>query len=263
MGCAGEEIAKLAAATLNLELYDDDKLQQTAMPMGKELSNLKQFDEKAPSFFDRLISNKPDMFLELMEALIYEVAKKGEGIIIGHGGQFLLRDFGCALHVLVFGSHSSRVQHVVKQERVSRETAERLIRRSDDNQSGFFRYAFHRDWNDLSLFDLVVSTNKMSPSSAAEIIVGAAQNQEMKTCSLTALDAMNRLALVKKIESVLLKNSFNPIYINVSVADKGVVLIRGLTESNDDLSRLEEVVSAVDSVAEVRNEACVRPATLI
>jgi len=42
MGCAGEEIAKLVADTLNLELYDDAKLQQTAQSMGKELDDLKQ-----------------------------------------------------------------------------------------------------------------------------------------------------------------------------------------------------------------------------
>jgi hypothetical protein len=176
MGSAGEEIAKLVAATLNLELYDDNKLQQTAQSMGKELDDLKQFDEKAP---------------------------------------------------------------------------------------GFFQFAFHRAWNDLSLFDLVISTEKMTPPSAAEIIVAAAQNQEVKTCSLTALDAMDRLSLEKKIDSVLLKNSFNPLYIHVTVPEKGVALVRGLTESDDDLNRLRKIVGAIDGVREVRYEVSVRPAVLI
>jgi hypothetical protein len=203
------------------------------------------------------------MFLDLMEAVIYEVAKKGEGVIIGHGGQFLLRDFGCALHVLIYAAHSTRVQQVAKQEGVSREVAARLTRKSDDNQSGFFQFAFHREWNDLSLFDLVISTEKMTPPSAAEIIVGAAQNQEMKTCSLTALDAMDRLSLEKKIEAALLKNSFNPVYIHVTVPEKGIALVRGLTESDDDLNRLRKVVDAVEGVREVRSEASVRPAAFI
>ncbi len=263
MGCAGEEIAKLVAATLNLKLYDDAKLQQTAQTMGRQLDDLQQFDEKAPGFFDRLISNKPDMFLDLMEAVIYEVAKKGAGVIIGHGGQFLLRDFGCALHVLIYAARSTRVQHVEKQEGVSREIAERLIRKSDDNQAGFFQFAFHREWNDLSLFDLVISTEKMMPQSAAEIIVGAAQHQEVKTCSLTALDAMDRLSLEKKIEAALLKNSFNLRYIHVMVPDKGVAIVRGLAESDDDMNRIQEVVAAVAGVKEIHSEVSVRPSTLI
>ncbi len=262
-GCAGEEIAKRVAAGLKLELYDDVKLQQTAQTMGTALDDLKQFDEKAPGFFDRMISNKPDVFLDLMESVIYEVAKKGEGVIIGHGGPFLLRDFSCALHVLIYSARSTRVEHVASQEGVSREVAERLIRKSDDNQSGFFQFAFHREWNDLSLFDLVISTEKIAPASAAEIIAAAAHAQEVKTCSLTALDAMDRLSLEKKIEAALLKNSFDPLYIHVTVPEKGIARVRGLAESDDDLNTLQKIVGAVDGVREVRNEVSVRPAALI
>jgi len=263
MGCAGAIIAGQVANRLQLELYDDARLQRTVQTMGKSLEDLKRFDEKAPGFFDRLISNKPDIFLDLMEAAIYEVAKKGEGVIIGHGGQFLLRDFGCALHVLIYAARSTRVQQVMKQENISRDVAERLIRKSDDQQAGFFRFAFQREWNDLSLFDLVISTEKMTPPAAVDIIVEAAQNQEVKTCSLTALDAMDRLSLAKKIEAALLRNNFDPRYIHIAVPDKGIVLVRGLTESDDDRNRLAAVVAAVDGVSEVRSEVSVRPAVLI
>ena len=154
-------------------------------------------------------------------------------------------------------------QQVVEQEDVSREVAERLIQKSDDNRSGFFRFAFNREWNDLSLFDLVISTEKMSLPSVANVIVETAQKQEMKTCSLTALDAMDRLSLEKKIEAALLKNSFNPLYIHVTVPDKGVALVRGLSDSDDERDRLQAIVRAVDGVREVRGEVSVRPASLI
>ncbi len=263
MGSTGDKIAKLVADSLDLELYDDARLQRTVQTLGKDFEDLKHFDEKAPGFFDRLISNKPDIYVDLMEAVIYEVAKKGQGVIIGQGGQFLLRDFGCALHVLIYADRSTRVRHAMEQEAISREVAERIIQKSDNNQAGFFQFAFHRAWNDLSLFDLVISTEKMTAPAAADIIIEAAQNQEMKTCSLTALDAMDRLSLEKKIEAALLKNNFDPRYIHLTVPDKGVVLVRGLAESDDEMNRLEEVVGAVDGVSQVRSEISVRPAVLI
>ena len=55
----------------------------------------------------------------------------------------------------------------------------------------FFRFAFHREWNDLSQLDLVISKEKMSELSVTDVIVETAQNQEVKTCSLTALDAID------------------------------------------------------------------------
>ena len=96
-----------------------------------------------------------------------------------------------------------------------------------------------------------------------DVIVEAAQSQEMKTCSLTALDAMDRLSLEKRIEAALLKNSFNPLYIHVTVPDKGVAVVRGLAESDDEKHRLQAIVGAVDGVSDVRCEVSVRPATLI
>jgi osmotically-inducible protein OsmY len=74
---------------------------------------------------------------------------------------------------------------------------------------------------------------------------------------------MDRLSLEKKIEAALLKNSFNPVYIHVTVPEKGIALVRGLTESDDDLNRLRKVVDAVEGVREVRSEASVRPAAFI
>ncbi|MGD2098656.1 MAG: cytidylate kinase family protein [Desulfobacterales bacterium] len=262
MGCAGEEVAKIVADTLKVELYDDARLQQTAQTMDNKFEDLKSFDEKAPGFFDRLISKKPAMFLDLMEAAIYKVAKKGEGVIIGHGGQFLLRDVDCALHVLIYAQRSTRIEQVAHQAGVSREVAERLIRKSDSNQRGFFQFAFHREWNDLSLFDLVISTEKMAPASAAEIIINATQDQNVKNCSLTALDAMERLSLEKKIEAAILENNFNTLFIHISVPQKGVALVSGLTESMEDRRRLTKIVGAVDGVREVGNEVSIRPTVM-
>ena len=36
-----------------------------------------------------------------MDSIIFEVSRKGNGVIIGHGSQMLLQDFGCALHVRI------------------------------------------------------------------------------------------------------------------------------------------------------------------
>jgi hypothetical protein len=43
MGCPGERIAKLVADSLDLELYDDARLQSTVQTMGREFEDLKHF----------------------------------------------------------------------------------------------------------------------------------------------------------------------------------------------------------------------------
>jgi hypothetical protein len=45
MGCTGDEIAKLVADSLKLDLYDDARLQRTIQGMGQELEDLKGFND--------------------------------------------------------------------------------------------------------------------------------------------------------------------------------------------------------------------------
>ena len=60
-----------------------------------------------------------------------------------------------------------------------------------------------------------------------------------------------------------LKNNFDLRYLHLTVPDRRVVHVRGLTESDDEMNRLKEVIGAVDGVSEVRSEVSVRPAVLI
>lgn len=65
IGCGGTTIARLVADGLKLELYDDHRLQEEAIKMGISPEVLKRLDEKAPGLFNRLLSHKPETYLDL------------------------------------------------------------------------------------------------------------------------------------------------------------------------------------------------------
>ncbi|MBW1800735.1 MAG: cytidylate kinase-like family protein [Deltaproteobacteria bacterium] len=260
MGSGAEQIARMVADGLKLELYDDEKLQEEAVKQGLSTVELKGFDEKAPGFFDRLLNHKPEAYLDLMESVVYKVAEKGEGVIIGHGGQMLLRDFGCALHVMVLASEETRVQNVMDQQGLSREAADKLVRKSDHEQRAFLRFAFHMDREDEALYDIVVNTEKLSAESATKLVLEAANLQEINTCSLTALDAMKRLSQLKKVEAELLKNNVNLATLYMDVPEKGIVEIRGLAYTLADRDRIIDVAKGVSGISDVKPEIVVKAA---
>jgi len=254
MGCGGAKIASLVADELKLELYDDQRLQQEAIKMGIRSEELESLDEKAPGFFDHLRGYRPELYLDLMESVVYEVAQSGKGVILGHGSQLLLRDFGCALHVRIYASEKSRIQRLMTESGVSEKTAEKLIHKSDHERRGFLRFAFHMDWNDLSLYDLVINTEKMGTDGAVSLIIEAGQLDKIQECGSTALEAMERLSLTKKIEAALLKNNFSPIYYHIEVPKKGLAQIRGFTYSEEEKRRLLNVVKQVSGVSTLEDE---------
>lgn len=259
IGCNGTTIARRVADELRLDLYDDARLEEEATRMGLRPQDMKSLDEKAPGLFERLWGQKPEIYLDLLQSVIYEVARRGKGVIMGHGSQMLLRDFGCALHVRISASDSFRIDHLMKERGMSREAAESLIRKKDNESRGFIRYAFHMDWNASSLYDLIVNRDKLSTDSAVKLIVNAARSQEIEECSLTALESMERLSLSRKVEAAMIKNDFSLHEFRIEVPEKGVALITGWTHSPEEKARIMEVVKGVPGVSEVRADVAVVP----
>ena len=259
LGSGGMSIARQVAEGLNLELYDDDRLQKEALQLGIRSEDLKSIDEKMPGLFDRILGRKPEIYLDFMEAVVYEVSKRGEGVIIGHCSQMLLRDFGCAMHVFVHASEATRIRNLVETQSVSRDVAEKLIRKSDQHRTGFFRYSFHMELSDPSLYDLTINTEKIGNESAAKFIIDLATSDEITSCSLTALESMERLSQEKKVHAALLKNDIDLRYLNVEVVESGVARIGGIVFAKEDQLKIVEIAKGVAGISDVRAEITVTP----
>jgi cytidylate kinase len=257
IGSGAMPIARTVAGGLKVELYDDQRLQQEAAKIGISSQELEGFDEKAPGLFDRLLSHKPETYLDLMGAVAYDIASRGEGVILGHGTPWLLRDFGCALHVRLYASESSRIRYLMEQQGLNPEAAEKMIHKSDHERRGFLQFSFHMDWEDPSLFDLIINQDKLGADSSAKLIVEAARSSKIKECSLTALDSMERLSLLKRVEAAILKNRISSLDFHIEVPEAGVVHITGSLNPLESEAHLLEVVKGVTGVIEVRSELVV------
>jgi cytidylate kinase len=262
IGSQGSAIAAAVAEVLNLTLYDNLRLQKEALNMG--VANEKQISltEKTPGFLDRLLSQRPEANLDLMESIVLEVAKRGEGVIVGHLSQMLLRDFDCALHILIHASKKTRIQNLMHKLRLSYESAEKLLEKKDNEQEGFFRFAFHGNLNDPSLYDLAINSEKFSQETAVRTIVELAGTDEIHACSLGALEAMERLARIKAVEAELLKHSFNLSMINVSFPAKDTVRINGLAPTDTAKEEVLHSVRKMPGITEVIYDVSVMPPDL-
>jgi cytidylate kinase len=257
IGSGDLSIARSVSEKLQLELYDDQRLQEEAVKLGISAEEIKNYGKKTPGLLNRLLSYKPDTYLNVMGSVIYEVASRGEGIILGHGAPWLLMDFGCALHVRLYASESSRTRNLMDQLDVSRESAEKMIRKSDQQHKGFLQFTFRMDWDDPSLFDVIINQDKVGADSSAQLIVEMAQSSMIKQCSLTALDSMERLSLLKRVEAAMAKNRISSLDVNIEVPEPGVVYLSGSLNPLESEANLLEVVKGVPGVKKVRSEVVV------
>ena len=253
LGSGGMAIARQVAEGLNIDLYGDNRLQAEALKLDIRSDDLGSLDKKAPGLFDRILGKKPDVYLDLMEAVVYQAARHGQGVIIGHGSQMLLRDFGCALHVRIHASRARRIHNLVNAQNLSREGAEKLIRKSDRERNGFFSFAFQRDLNDPSLYDLIINTEKIGNDAASKFIIDLAASDEISSCSLTALEAMEKMSQTKKVEAVLLENDINLNMLYIEAPEKGKILINGLTTTQDEKDRISKAIRGMPEITDFQS----------
>lgn len=257
IGSGGRSIARKVAEALQLELYDETKFQEMAEQSGISKEDQPHLEEKAPGFWGHIWRQKPEMYVDLMESVVYSLAKKGHGLIMGHAAHMLLSDFDCALHVLVCSPMDRRIRMLMEKQGMSRESAEKMIRKTDHEQEGFFSFAFHKDMDDPSLYDLVINTGKSKEETAIHLIIEAATTDSIKECTTQSLVSMERLALGKRVEAAILKNGIFFNQVHVEVPNPGVVHLNGFTHSQEDKDRLLRAVKSVRGLVNLNADVTV------
>lgn len=256
VGTGGKSIAREVAKTMGYTFYGEEELMAAAKDMGY-LADVREMDEKSPPLLDRLFSEKPKVHLDRLQSVIFDLARKGDGVFFGRGSQLLLNSFDCALHVLVTGSMEKRIERIVHESRLVKDVAERWVRNSDHDKSAFFKYAFGRDWLDPHLYDLVLNTDKLSVDSAVRIVMIAARSDEIKVCGIDSVKSLAKLSLQRKTESALLESGLWSSQVFVEVEDIDTVRVFGVVNTQEAKEAFGNALKRIKDIKRLNNDLVV------
>lgn len=167
------------ADKLNYEYIDKEKIEKALADYGLPALEVEKFDEKKPPFWDSL-QIKRRRFLHLIEAAIYDFARKGNIVVVGRGGQVLLKDIPGILHVRIVAPLEVRMNRIMEREGKDEKDAARILRQSDRDSAGFIHSFFDVDWNDQSLYDLIINTQKISVDTGVKMILESINSRKSK-----------------------------------------------------------------------------------
>ncbi len=258
LGTNGSEIASRVARELGYRFYDTEAINQTAQDMGF-LESVTEADEKAPSLFLRLFSQRPTVSFDRLYAVIYELAKHGDAVFLGRGSHILLKAFGCAVHVRVTASPETRIR-ILMARGLDREVAGKAIKRTDDERSGFIRAAFGVDWESPDLYDLVLNMDKLSVDLAVSTAVHVARSREIVEASAEAVRSLEMMGLSSRVEAALIEagvSSGGASSVAASVVEPGRVRLSGQVDTGERRAEAERVLRSVRGVEAVENDILV------
>jgi hypothetical protein len=172
LGSEGDKIADLLCQELGYCRVDKDMLLQIAREAGVNVeavlakekavlskprlisSDMTSLYSKDPSAFQKKSTLDDPTYTRVVRETMEDFARQGNGVIVGRGGQMVLREWPGALHVHLYAPKRQ------------------YIRAMHNNAS----------WKDLKYYHLAINTGAISPEAAAQVIMLAARDKE-KTVS--------------------------------------------------------------------------------
>jgi cytidylate kinase len=121
------------------------------------------------------ISASLEGYVQMVGLVIRGLAREGNVLIVGRGGQVLLKAHEAALHVQIVAPLTQRLQLVMTREGVDKRTAQNRVRVSDRARFDYVRRYHDEDWLDPTLYHLVINTGKVSVATAVALIIAAQQ----------------------------------------------------------------------------------------
>jgi cytidylate kinase len=252
MGTGGPEIGQLVAEQLNYKYVDHELISETARRYGLLEEKLEHLDETKPSIFERFDA-ETRRYITAMQTALYEFAEKDRVILMGRGGQWLLRGIAHVLRVRVMAPFELRVKRLGTKlsgpmgEQASLRTVTEMIRRDDTEKSGRMRYLYEVDLADPALYDLLINTEKLKIAAAVELITTLASRPELQTTPAGAQIVADR-SLASQVQVALATHPETRKYRVTVEAKAGVVTLEGTAAMDEAL----EVAQSVPGVRDVR-----------
>lgn len=254
-GSLGDEIAKAAAEKLGYEYIEKSQISKVLSALGFSLTDIDKYDEKKPSIWQSLTIQK-ELLTSLFRAAMYELASRDNVVIVGRGGQVILKNISGVLHVRFIAPNTTRISRIMVQDKCEEKTAERMIRQNDRDSSGYLSTYFGTNWDDSGLYDLVINTRAMALDESVELIACAVNADRIKK-SPQVSETLYDLALSHKGKAALLGVSKELSWVDLTV-EKGIAILSGTVGSPVEKNNCAKTVLKIKDIKSVDNQLAVR-----
>jgi len=189
-GAKGKTLGRRLADTLGYYYADEDIIERAVVEVYLSSDGKKIFEaepgDKLKRFISRLnpfgtslmelpLSDKERhidgfKYVELLNLIIPKIAKEGNAVIVGRGGQYVLQDFEDTLHILLIAKEEDRIKFIENDYRVSRVRTIQILKRMVKRRANLYSYFGKKDYDDPNLYNLVLNMSLLSIDKAEELI---------------------------------------------------------------------------------------------
>ncbi len=167
IGSGGSSFAKTLSLKLGYPLIWREVINQAAIKIGSPEVALAMIDELG------LLGLCPEpevctAYVESVSQVMRDYADKGRVIIVGRASQVVLQDQPNTLHLRIIADMETRTKNIMEKHHIKENAAMEQIKQSDGYRENYLSKFHQVDWNNPSLYDLVINTAKFSINELAD-----------------------------------------------------------------------------------------------
>ena len=252
MGAGGPEIGSALAAQLGYRYVDHELISEAAQRYGLVEDRLSHLSDAKPSLFERF-DVETRRYITVIQTVMFEFAAADNVVLMGRGGQWLLRGIPHVLRVRVIAPFDLRVRRLTEKlsaqtgDQVTARSVTQMVRQDDTQRLGRMRYLYEVDLRDPALYDLVLNTEVLTRDAAVQVLADLARRPEVATGAEARQRVADRM-LASRVQVALVTHPETRKYRIEVEAREGVVTL----ESTTALDAALEVAREVPGVQEVR-----------
>lgn len=183
----GNEIGRRLAKKLGIGLYDRNILSEAAKRLDIPAIYIADLEETAPGSIIFNLSKtalggnskkNPNMSMaeklfQEEKSIIEEIVQNEDCVIVGRCASYIFKDRPDCLKVFVHADKEYRIKRAIQEEKLARNEAEELLRKTDRRRSDFYNTHTNWEWGEMQHFDVCLDSGKLGIDTCVEMLAAA------------------------------------------------------------------------------------------
>jgi cytidylate kinase len=187
-GAGGITLGRAVAERLGIPFLDEELIQMVAQKARVSTNWVASIEKEAGgrllkfvsglvsrSLVDRVLDEQrgyidEEIYVDLLQQIIRQIAAEGDAVIIGRGGQYVLRDEPNAFHILLVAAKEDRVRFMEEHYEMTPDRARKTVNLEDKRRANLYRKFGREDYDDSRLYHLVLNMSQLHMDVACQVV---------------------------------------------------------------------------------------------
>lgn len=187
-GAGGITVGEMVSERLGYSFYDSQIIQLVAKKAKVSTDWVEALEQEAGGAFQKFITQivpkglvdrilghthgyiDEEIYVDLLHLIIKKIADEGKAVILGRGGQYILKDHPDAYHVLLVAEKLDRISFIEEKYDLIPKQAAQVVSNDDKRRVNLYRKFGKEDYDSHVHYQVVINTSKVSIEKATDII---------------------------------------------------------------------------------------------